>query len=160
MTTPGRRARLVGGGALVLFVLMSALAAAAASNRVVDWSFEVLEVSLEPGGHLLRLKPMPPGRKFPRSCETFVVHASYAIAGDVQKAGLTISRNRHRDALHHLENAVASGRIVRFGSIGRGFAAIADRPRCEVASQALVHVVNSDGRSAVFSVVEGYSGGL
>jgi hypothetical protein len=152
MKPVGMQAPLSGGTALVLLLLAIAFAAAGASDRAVDWSFEVLEVSPEPGGHLVRLKPMPPGRKFPRSCETFVVHATYAADGGSRNPHLTISRQGHEDALRYLERAEASRKIVRFGSVGRGFAAIADSPRCEVASQALVSIVKSDGRAVVFSV--------
>lgn len=128
--------------------------AARGEERAVDWSFEVIDVAEVPHGHVLRLKPMPPGRKFPRSCDVFVVHATFSDDDVPDTAGLSITRKQHGDAIRHLERARTSGEIVRFGSIGRGFAKITGGPRCEVASQGLIHIVKGDGRSAVFSVVE------
>ena len=134
---------------LALLILTSA---AAHARDLVDWSFEVLEVSPEGDGHLLRLRPLPPGRKFPRSCETFVVHAVYGLDGRSRVDGTRATRERHERSLTALRQAQATGDVLRFGAVGRGFAAIEDSPRCEVASYGLVYFIQQDGSSVVYSI--------
>lgn len=125
------------------------------AGTTATWTFEVLEVSsTDPREHLVRLRPRPAGRKFPRSCEIFVVHARFDLETWDPASRRRVTREGHERSLLLLQQAQATGRIVRFGAVGRGFGAIADSPKCQVASRALQVLVGDDGTAAVYSVFE------
>jgi hypothetical protein len=132
-----------------LFVLLAA--AAAHAERGESWTFEVLEVAeSHPTGHIIRLRPLPPGKDFPRSCRDFIVYSIFDV-DDWSAAGRSeVTRTSHDRAVQALIQANASKSIVRIGTLGRGFAAMRDKPRCEVASRVLQHVVR-DGDAAILS---------
>jgi len=65
---------------------------------------------------------------------------------------LLATREDHDRSLQMLRRAKSTGEIIRFGAVGRGFAAVADATRCEVASRALVPVLDEDGTWVVYSV--------
>jgi hypothetical protein len=124
-----------------------------AGAETPDWTFEVAEVSRENEDyHLIRLRPLPPGRKFPRSCAPLVVHSTFDLSEWSPEGRIALSFESHERALRTLRQAQATGTIVRFGVIGRGFAAIKESPRCEVASRALAYVVLDDGSTVVYSL--------
>jgi hypothetical protein len=139
------RASLIG-----LFALLCT-GTAFAGDGGMSWSFEVLEVvESVPEGHIIRLRPSPPGKNFPRSCETFVIYSIFDVRDWSQAARNRASRKSHDRAVKAIEQANAAGRLIRIGTLGNGFAAIAEKPRCEVASQVLQLVVR-DGQAAVIS---------
>jgi hypothetical protein len=153
-TVAGRRARVWRCLAATVALLLPCAGAAHAASTVT-WTFEVLEVSrIDRDETLIRLRPRPPGRKFPRSCETFVVHARFDLETWSPASRHAMPREDHERSLRLLEQAQATGGIVRFGAFGHGFGAIADRPECEVASRALRFQVDDDGTPAVYSVFE------
>jgi hypothetical protein len=133
--------------------LLAVLSAVAAHGDELgdSWTFEVLEVAeSRPAGHIIRLRPLPPGKDFPRSCPTFVLYSVFDI-DDWSSAGRSrVERRSHDRALQAMVQANASNGLVRLGTLGHGFAAMKDRPRCEVASRALQHVVN-EGDAAIVS---------
>jgi hypothetical protein len=135
-------------GIALLFLV--AVSAQARSDR--DWSFEVLEVVEGADGHIIRLRPMPPGPKFPRSCKTLVVHSTHDVDdwNDTNREAASLAN--HRRSLKVLQQAQAVRKIVRFGAIGRGFSASADGSLCEVASRALVYILGSGGTMVVYSL--------
>jgi len=125
--------------------------AALADDGGLSWTFEVLEVAESvPEGHIIQLRPSPPGRNFPRSCETFVIYSVFDVGSWSSSARNQVTRASHDRAVKALEQAYASKRLIRIGTLGSGFAAIAEKPRCEVASLALQHVVRN-GNAAVLS---------
>jgi hypothetical protein len=135
---------------LCLIALLHA-GAALAGDGGLSWTFEVLEVAESvPEGHIIQLRPSPPGKHFPRSCETFVIYSIFDIRSWSATARDKISRENHDRAVKALEQANASDRLIRIGTLGNGFAAILEKPRCEVASLALQHVVR-DGSAAILS---------
>ena len=137
-------------GPACLIVLLCA-GAALAGDRSLSWTFEVLEVAESvPEGHIIRLQPSPPGKRFPRSCDTFVVYSVFDVRDWSPFAQREVSQKSHDRAVKALEQASASNRLVRIGTLGNGFAAMVERPRCEVASRALQYVVE-DGNSAIIS---------
>jgi len=145
------RPRRVGrGAAAAAWLTLTALAAAAQSR---DWTFEVVEVSRENDAYqLIRLRPLPPGRSFPRSCEMLVVHATFDLDEWSATGRMALSLEGHERALQKLRQAQTTGAIVRFGVIGHGFAAIKESPRCEVASRALAYVLDEGGGGVVYSL--------
>jgi hypothetical protein len=139
----------------VTLALLIPFAGAAHADETVAWTFEVLEVSrIDRDRHLIRLRPRPSGRKFPRSCETFVVHALFDLEIWSATSRRMVTRVGHERSLRLLEQARITNEIVRFGALGHGFGAIAESPKCEVASRALQMIVEDDGTSAVYSVFE------
>lgn len=134
------------------FAILGLLAAPAQASPYRNWSFEILEITNGVDGHLIRLRPMPPGRKFPRSCKTLVVHSVHDVSewSDTNRKAASLAN--HERSLKILQQAHASGKIVRFGAVGRGFAAFDEGSECEVASRALVYVVGSDGAMVVYSL--------
>lgn len=137
---------------LALSLLLGA-AAHAADYR--SWTFEVLEVTeIGRNAQTIRLRPDPPGARFPRSCETFVVHSAFDVDGWSQNGRRMVSFEGHREALKLLRQAQALHRIIRFGAIGYGFAAISEESPCEVASRALVVISEEGGAAAVYSVYQ------
>ena len=139
--------------ALVIFAFASALIArgSLAQNRPGSWTFEVIEVaSSEPEGHIIRLRPSPPGRHFPRSCDTFVLYAIFDTSSWSESGRAGVGRSGHERAIHKLKQAAVTRDLVRLGTFSRGFAAIDEKPRCEVASRALQLVVR-DGQTAILS---------
>jgi hypothetical protein len=137
----------------VTVALLLPCAGAVQAAKSVTWTFEVIEVSrIDRDEALIRLRPRPPGRKFPRSCETFVVHARFDLETWSPAGRDVLFREDHERSLRLLEQAQATGGIVRFGAVGHGFGAIADKPECEVASRALWFRVDDDGKPAVYSV--------
>jgi hypothetical protein len=122
-------------------------------RTVANWSFEVLEVSnADRDEALIRLRPSPPGHKFPRSCEIFVVHARFDLESWSPSGRRAVTRDGHERSLRLLQQAQATGDIVRVGAVGLGFGAIEDSPKCEVASRGLQIVVEDDGTPVVYSV--------
>jgi len=137
----------------VAAMALLALTSLPASARASEWTFEVIEVSRENEDyHLLRLRPLPPGRKFPRSCETLVVHSTFDLNEWSEESRIALSREGHERALLKLRQAQTTGAIIRFGVVGRGFAAIKESPPCEVASHALAYIVHDDGSAVVYSL--------
>jgi hypothetical protein len=136
--------------ALTVLLLWAGTAHAEAGKT---WTFEVLEVvEIRRDEHMIRLRPRPPGRKFPRSCETFIVHSVFDLETWSPGSRRHVSRDGHHRSLLLLQQAQATRTIIRVGALGKGFGAIAESPRCEVASRALQTVVEDDGTSAVYSV--------
>jgi hypothetical protein len=126
---------------------------AAHAGTAATWTFEVLEVSrADRNEALIRLRPRPPGRKFPRSCETFVVHACFDLETWSPSGRRVVTREGHERSLRLLQQAQITRDIVRFGAVGHGFGAVAESQECEVASRGLQIVVEDDGTSAVYSV--------
>lgn len=125
------------------------------AGTAANWSFEVVEISqADRGEALIRLRPRPRGRKFPRSCEFFVVHAHFDLETWSPSGRRVVTRDGHERALRLLKQAQATGDIVRLGAVGRGFGALADAPKCEVASRGLQIVIEDDGTPVVYSVFE------
>jgi hypothetical protein len=117
-------------------------ASAYAGDDATSWTFEVLEVTeSNPPGHIIRLRPSPPGRSFPRSCPVFVIYSIFDIDDWSESARREISRAQHDRAVLALVQAQASNRLIRIGTLGPGFAAMQEKSRCEVASRALQHTV-------------------
>jgi hypothetical protein len=137
-----------------LLALLTLLPVPAMAGIFSDWSFEVLEVVEEQPGHRIRLRPVPPGRVFPRSCRSFVVHTHYDLADWSPEGRRSATRKKHERSLRMLLQAQITGKIIHFGSVGIGFAAIADSDECEVASRGLTYVIKSDGSGGVYSVFE------
>ena len=122
-----------------------------AGDGGLSWSFEVLEVAEStPEGHIIRLRPSPPGKNFPRSCDTFVIYSIFDVRGWSSTARNDVSRKSHDRAIKTLQQADVSDRLIRIGTFGAGFAAMEEKSRCEVASLALQHVVR-DGTAAIIS---------
>jgi len=137
---------------LVAFVLLP-YAGVTRAGTAANWSFEVLEIStVDRDEALIRLKPRPPGTKFPRSCGIFVVHARFDLESWSPSGRRSMTRDGHERSLRLLQQAQATGDIVRFGAVGHGFGLIADSPKCEVASRGLQVVVGDDGTPVVYSV--------
>lgn len=134
------------------FAFLVLVSAPAQARQYRDWSFEVLGITQGIGGDVIRLRPMPPGQKFPRSCKTLVVHAAHDVDEWSDTNRQAASRANHERSLKILQQAQAAGKIVRFGAIGRGFSPFEDGSECEVASRALVYVVESDGALVVYSL--------
>ena len=111
----------------------------------------MLEVAKSvPEGHIIRLRPSPPGKHFPRSCDTFVIYSIFDVGGWSSTARGRVSRKSHDRAIKTLEQANVSDHLIRIGTLGNGFAAMVERSRCEVASLALQHVVR-EGDMAIIS---------
>jgi len=116
-----------------------------------SWTFEVLEVAESvPPGHIIRLRPSPPGAHFPRSCAAFVVYSIFDIHDWSESGRRKVTRKSHDRAVQALEQAQVANRLVRMGTIGHGFAAMQEKTRCEVASRALQYTVH-DGNAAILS---------
>jgi hypothetical protein len=136
---------------VVGWVALLCSGAALADDGGLSWSFEVLEVAESvPEGHIIRLRPSPPGKHFPRSCDTFVIYSIFDVREWSSAARGTVTRESHDRAIRAVQQANASDRLIRIGTLGDGFAAIFEKPRCEVASRALRHVVRH-GSEAVIS---------
>jgi hypothetical protein len=151
-TITGRPTKVWRRIAAILALLLPCTDAAHASTAAT-WTFEVLEVSRTNRDEaLIRLRPRPPGRKFPRSCETFVVHADFDLETWSPSSRRAVTREGHERSLRLLQQAQITRDIVRFGAVGRGFGAVAESQKCEVASRGLQIVVEDDGTSAVYSV--------
>jgi len=127
----------------------------AARANATEWSFEVVEVQrIDRFEHLIRLRPNPPGKKFPRSCETFVIHSSYDLE-DWSSAGQKLAtRESHERSVQLLLQAQAMRSLVRIASVGRGFGSIPEAPRCEVSSRALTFAPDPGGSPVIFSLYE------
>jgi len=137
---------------LLVFVLLS-YAGATRADTAANWSFEVVEISIvDRDEALVRLRPRPPGKKFPRSCGIFVVHARFDLESWSPPGRRAVTRDGYERSLRLLQQAQATGDIVRFGAVGHGFGLIEDSPRCEVASRGLQIVVEDDGTPVVYSV--------
>jgi len=137
-------------GAACLAILLCA-GATLADDGDKAWTFEVLEIAeSDPEGHIIRLRPSPPGKRFPRDCSTFVIYSIFDVSDWSDTGQQHVTPSRHARALHHIVQARASDRLIRIGVLGRGFAAMHEKGRCEVASRALQHVVR-DGNPAILS---------
>ena len=124
----------------------------AAAQDNTSWTFDVLEVTDRgDDAALVRLKPVPSGREFPRSCDELTIHSTFSPIGGTAPSGRRITRKDHRDAIRALLQAQMSNQILRVGSIDTGFGAIQDKPKCEVASRALVRLLEEDNVWAVYS---------
>jgi hypothetical protein len=140
---------------LIVLLAVLLLPGTAPAGTAASWSFEVLEISSTgPGAHRIRLLPRPPGRRFPKSCETLVVHSSFELESWTPEGRLKVTRDGHERSLRLMEQAQITHDIVRFGVVGHGLGAIGDRPKCEVASRGLLFIVDPDGTPAVYSVFE------
>lgn len=120
-----------------------------------EWSFEVLDVTnVGPDTNVIRLRPAPPGEHFPRSCETFIVYSFYDIE-DWSGAGRRIApQSGHERSVQMLLQAQIMHTIVRLRSVGRGFGARPEAPRCEVSSRALNFALDPGGAAVIFSFHE------
>jgi hypothetical protein len=137
----------------LLALLLLPCAGVTHAGTAASWTFEVLEISeANRGEALIRLRPRPPGRKFPRSCEIFLVHAFFDLETWSSSGRNTVTREGHERSLRLLQQAQVTGDIVRFGAVGHGFGAIAESPKCEVESRGLQIVVDDDGTPVVYSV--------
>ena len=126
--------------------------ASALAQDNTSWTFDVLEVlRLGDDDVLVRLKPVPPGRTFPRSCDELTIHSTFAPKKVTLPIARDISRDEHLEALRALLQAQSAKQILRVGSIDTGFGAIPDKPKCEVASRALKRLIEDDGVWAVYS---------
>lgn len=135
---------------LVLGVLAIAGAPAIAEDDR-SWTFDVLEVVWHGDDDVLvRLKPAPSGRKFPRSCDELTIHSTFAPR-KVKGYGRDTSRDEHVEALRALLQAQAQKRLIRIGSIDTGFGAIPDKPKCEVSSRVLRRLIEDDDVWAIYS---------
>jgi hypothetical protein len=140
--------------AVLAFLLLPCAGVTRAAKPAV-WTFEVVEISrVDRDEALIRLRPRPPGRKFPRSCEIFHVHARYDLETWSLSARRAVTREGHERSLRLLEQAQATGDIVRFGAVGRGFGTIVESTKCEVGSRGLQIVVEDGGTPVVYSVFE------
>jgi hypothetical protein len=147
------RRRAVGAHLATALTVPLLWAGTAQAGAGKTWTFEVVEVTEIRGDeHVIRLRPRPPGRTFPRSCETFIVHAVFDLEAWSPQNRQHVSRDGHRRSLQFLRQAQVMHSIIRFGALGKGFGAIAEKPRCEVVSRALQTVVEDDGTSAIYSV--------
>ena len=125
--------------------------ASALAQDNTSWTFDVLEVlRLVDDDVLVRLKPVPPGRTFPRSCDELTIHSTFAPL-KIKGTGRGTNRDEHVEALRALLQAQAVKRIIRVGSIDTGFGSIPDKPKCEVASRVLRRLMEDDGVWAVYS---------
>jgi hypothetical protein len=139
----------------VLACLLLPSADLARAARPAVWTFEVVEIKrVDRDETLIRLRPTPPGKKFPRSCETLLVRSYFNVENWSPDGQTAMTRRGHERSLRLLEQAQATGDIVRFGALGRGFGAIPEAPRCEVASRGLRIAVADDGAPVVYSVFE------
>ena len=138
--------------AALALAAIAILGAPALAQDNTSWTFDVLEVT-DRGDDLVlvRLKPVPPGREFPRSCDELTIHSTFSPRNVTAPAGRTITRDDYVDAIRTLLQAKMSKRILRVGSIDTGFGAIMDKPKCEVASRALVRLMEEDNVWAVYS---------
>jgi len=141
--------RLAAALALTAIALVGAPAIAQDNT---SWTFDVLEVTNQVDDNVLvRLKPVPPGREFPRSCDELTIHATFAPRKVSSPRGRTITRDDQIDAVRALLQAKLSKQILRVGSIDTGFGAIPEKPKCEVASRAFVRLLEEDNVWAVYS---------
>jgi hypothetical protein len=117
-----------------------------------EWSFEVLEVTnVGPDTNVIRLRPMPPGEHFPRSCETFVVYSYYDLEGWSGDTRGLAPQAEHERTIQMLLQAQVMNTIVRLRAVGRGFGARPEAPRCEVSSRALNFALDPGGDPVIFS---------
>jgi len=134
---------------------LAALAMASAPATAIDntsWTFDVLDVVIELDDNVLvRLKPVPPGRNFPRSCEELIIHSTFAPRKIHTPSGETISQDSHLEAIRTLLQAKNAKNLLRVGSIDTGFGAIPGKPKCEVASRAFSRLMEEDNVWAVYS---------
>ena len=150
----GRRTRSRLRFATVLLPIL-VCAAPALAEGVATWTFEVVEFSqVGRDEHLIRLKPRPPGKKFPRSCETFIVRSRFDLESWSPAARDRFGRVGHERSLRLLQQAQVTHDIVRIGAIGLGFGSIPERPRCEVTSHGLDLRIDRAGTSVVYSLYE------
>jgi len=140
---------------LVAALSLAAITVAAAPTAAEDntsWTFDVLEVVQKRDDDVLvRLKPVPPGRDFPRSCDELTIHSTFAPSKVITPSGRKISRNAHSEAIRTLLQAKTAKSILRVGSIDTGFGAILGKPKCEVASRAFARLMEDDNVWAVYS---------
>ncbi|MCH2170316.1 hypothetical protein MK489_06010 [Myxococcota bacterium] len=117
-----------------------------------SWTFEVTH--FEPFGNsqtLIRLKPAPHGREFPRSCSELTLYSAYEPSRWTPEMRQTVRPSHHLEALEHLQTAHLAKKLVRLGSFDRGFGAIPGYPKCEVASRGLMRVREEDEGLAIYS---------
>lgn len=146
------RLRVVGlGGLVCVFAL---LIGAESRAQMIAWTFEVAEVvDLGPTEHTIRLVPAPPGTRYPRRCEEFLIHSQFvrgAGGGGVLLELYTI--DAYEQAIRRLRAAKALDELARVGSLNEGFALVEGKPDCEVTSHGLAIVKGPDGIPAVYSV--------
>lgn len=136
---------------VVSLIILLCSGAALADDGALSWTFEVLEVAESvPEGHIIRLRPSPAGKHFPRSCNTFVIYSVFDVRGWSPTGQSAVSRSSHDRAIKTLEQANVSDRLVLVGTFGNGFAAMVEKSRCEVASLVLQYVVRK-GNAAIIS---------
>ena len=140
---------------LVAAFALAAIATAGAPALARDntsWTFDVLGVLHRGDGDVVvRLKPVPPGREFPRSCGELTIHSTFAPRKVNAAVGRGITRDEHLEAIRALLQAQTVKQILRVGSIDTGFGAIPGAPKCEVASRAFRRLMEDDGAWAVYS---------
>ncbi len=138
--------------AATLLALASLWGAAASAGDNTSWTFTVLEVRQVVADRVLvRLKPTPPGKGFPRSCDVLTIHSQFDQAHLYGDFARRITRADHLKAIRALLQARITGEILRVGSIDTGFGAIPNLPRCEVASRSFNLLIEEDGVPAVYS---------
>ena len=125
---PSTGRRRAAAGWLSLCLVCVAAQAAADDNR--SWSFEVAELREVNERHtVIRLRPVPPGRRFPRSCRELVLHAGFDRRQMTPRQRSFLDRRGHDEAIRVLREAELTNELVRLGSIDTGFGAMKDRPR-------------------------------
>jgi hypothetical protein len=135
---------------VVALIVLLCSGVAFAEDGGLSWTFEVLEITESvPDGHIIQLRPSPPGKDFPRSCETFVIYSIFDVRDWSSTARSKISRKSHDRAIRALEQANALDRLIRLGTLGGGFAALEEKSRCEVASRALQYVVHKESGAII-----------
>lgn len=138
--------------AWVGLISASLLAASAAGQDDSSWTFEVTHFQpFESSQTLIRLKPAPRGREFPRSCEELTLYSAFEPSRWNTKMRQALRRDDHEEALKHLQEAHLTNKLVRLGSFDRGFGAIPEYPRCEVASRGLMRIREKDEHWAIYS---------
>lgn len=138
---------------MVVLLAASAYAQRGGVEEVV-WTFDVIEVEeVTPEAHILTLAPSPPGTRFPRTCERFIVHARHRPEETLAGYQLLLfSASAYAKAIRSLRDSKVLGKLARFGSLDKGFGEIDAKTPCEVASRGLAIHLGHDGVPSVYSV--------
>ena len=141
-------------GRQICFALLVSLAVSpevsAEDNR--SWSFEVVRLQeIDDRRTVIHLRPIPPGKRYPRSCKELVLHAEFDPTKMTPEQRSFLYRRGHDEAIRLLREADLTKKLVRIGSMDTGFGAIPGRPRCEVASRGLRVLSEDEGGRAIYS---------
>ena len=146
---PGFRTPILAG----LLVLVWVLPAESQNVSTSSWSFLVESVVVEaPGFHVVRLTPSPPGLRYPRTCESLVIHVvfeePFAQNPFIRE---NFTPEMHARSIRMFNDAQASGSIVRLGALYEGLGLRSEDDTCEVDSHGLSPLKEEDGGLAVYS---------